>query len=122
MVVVFFLNDTATTEIFTLSLHDALPILWTTLAPVPAELPVAILTVSVSPVAVAPPAMLTVLPVAIATPLAMLTVAAPVPLPTRTLWAAVEEPRVMLPVPAVAPIRMVPAVAGVKVIAEPVPP
>src|ERR1035437_11010552 len=25
---VFFLNDTATTEIYTLSLHDALPILW----------------------------------------------------------------------------------------------
>ena len=27
-VVVFFFNDTATTEIYTLSLHDALPILW----------------------------------------------------------------------------------------------
>src|SRR3989344_2688311 len=26
---VFFFNDTATTEIYTLSLHDALPILWT---------------------------------------------------------------------------------------------
>src|SRR5258708_21207761 len=25
---VFFFNDTATTEIYTLSLHDALPILW----------------------------------------------------------------------------------------------
>src|SRR3712207_7115619 len=25
----FFFNDTATTEIYTLSLHDALPILWT---------------------------------------------------------------------------------------------
>jgi len=24
----FFFNDTATTEIYTLSLHDALPILW----------------------------------------------------------------------------------------------
>ena len=27
-VCVFFFNDTATTEIYTLSLHDALPILW----------------------------------------------------------------------------------------------
>src|SRR3712207_6942633 len=27
--VLFFFNDTATTEIYTLSLHDALPILWT---------------------------------------------------------------------------------------------
>ena len=27
-VVVFFFNDTATTEIYTLSLHDALPILF----------------------------------------------------------------------------------------------
>ena len=27
VVVVFFFNDTATTEIYTLSLHDALPIL-----------------------------------------------------------------------------------------------
>src|SRR3712207_7621176 len=27
-VYVFFFNDTATTEIYTLSLHDALPILW----------------------------------------------------------------------------------------------
>src|SRR3712207_8395169 len=27
-VVLFFLNDTATTEIYTLSLHDALPICW----------------------------------------------------------------------------------------------
>src|SRR5258706_13576466 len=26
----FFFNDTATTEIYTLSLHDALPIFWTT--------------------------------------------------------------------------------------------
>src|ERR1035437_11193157 len=26
----FFFNDTATTEIYTLSLHDALPILWST--------------------------------------------------------------------------------------------
>ena len=26
--IVFFFNDTATTEIYTLSLHDALPILW----------------------------------------------------------------------------------------------
>src|SRR5260370_1282121 len=26
---IFFFNDTATTEIYTLSLHDALPILWT---------------------------------------------------------------------------------------------
>ena len=29
VVVVFFFNDTATTEIYTLSLHDALPILFT---------------------------------------------------------------------------------------------
>src|SRR5260370_20814674 len=29
MLFVFFFNDTATTEIYTLSLHDALPILWT---------------------------------------------------------------------------------------------
>src|SRR3712207_8824863 len=29
MVCIFFFNDTATTEIYTLSLHDALPILWT---------------------------------------------------------------------------------------------
>src|SRR5258708_24593979 len=28
---VFFFNDTATTEIYTLSLHDALPISWSTL-------------------------------------------------------------------------------------------
>ena len=28
IVVCFFFNDTATTEIYTLSLHDALPILW----------------------------------------------------------------------------------------------
>src|SRR2546422_8561395 len=28
-VVFFFFNDTATTEIYTLSLHDALPICWT---------------------------------------------------------------------------------------------
>ena len=28
MIVVFFFNDTATTEIYTLSLHDALPILF----------------------------------------------------------------------------------------------
>src|SRR3712207_7046411 len=28
MVVMFFVNDTATTEIYTLSLHDALPICW----------------------------------------------------------------------------------------------
>src|SRR5688572_32681596 len=28
----FFFNDTATTEIYTLSLHDALPIFWKTLA------------------------------------------------------------------------------------------
>src|SRR3712207_7920145 len=27
---IFFFNDTATTEIYTLSLHDALPISWTT--------------------------------------------------------------------------------------------
>src|SRR5260370_37175687 len=31
----FFFNDTATTEIYTLSLHDALPIFWT--APLPPE-------------------------------------------------------------------------------------
>src|SRR6266576_6713018 len=30
--VFFFFNDTATTEIYTLSLHDALPICWTSLA------------------------------------------------------------------------------------------
>src|SRR3712207_7262461 len=30
---VFFFNDTATTEIYTLSLHDALPISWGTSAP-----------------------------------------------------------------------------------------
>ena len=29
--VFFFFNDTATTEIYTLSLHDALPIYWTAL-------------------------------------------------------------------------------------------
>ena len=28
VVVIFFFNDTATTEIYTLSLHDALPISW----------------------------------------------------------------------------------------------
>ena len=28
MVFLFFFNDTATTEIYTLSLHDALPISW----------------------------------------------------------------------------------------------
>src|SRR2546427_4055300 len=28
LVLLFFFNDTATTEIYTLSLHDALPILW----------------------------------------------------------------------------------------------
>ena len=28
MIVIFFFNDTATTEIYTLSLHDALPICW----------------------------------------------------------------------------------------------
>src|SRR2546429_4113553 len=35
----FFFNDTATTEIYTLSLHDALPILWisTTLRSTPAR-------------------------------------------------------------------------------------
>src|SRR2546428_6950253 len=31
----FFFNDTATTEIYTLSLHDALPILWATFSPLP---------------------------------------------------------------------------------------
>src|SRR5256885_15303623 len=31
----FFFNDTATTEIYTLSLHDALPIFWTTVLPLP---------------------------------------------------------------------------------------
>src|SRR2546422_8591591 len=29
----FFFNDTATTEIYTLSLHDALPIWWTSIPP-----------------------------------------------------------------------------------------
>src|SRR3712207_8869789 len=33
--VFFFFNDTATTEIYTLSLHDALPILWCARAPAP---------------------------------------------------------------------------------------
>src|SRR2546428_6588472 len=32
----FFFNDTATTEIYTLSLHDALPISWPSPAPHPA--------------------------------------------------------------------------------------
>src|SRR2546425_9225617 len=32
----FFFNDTATTEIYTLSLHDALPILWQLTFPLPA--------------------------------------------------------------------------------------
>src|SRR5258705_964666 len=36
---VFFFNDTATTEIYTLSLHDALPISWTRSAPVPFKVP-----------------------------------------------------------------------------------
>src|SRR2546430_16390685 len=31
----FFFNDTATTEIYTLSLHDALPICWYTVCPPP---------------------------------------------------------------------------------------
>src|SRR5438094_8300709 len=37
----FFFNDTATTEIYTLSLHDALPILagWPPLMPLPPPLP-----------------------------------------------------------------------------------
>src|SRR3712207_8984164 len=34
----FFFNDTATTEIYTLSLHDALPDLWTA-APLPEKTP-----------------------------------------------------------------------------------
>src|SRR5438034_7880592 len=36
MIIFFFLNDTATTQIYTLSLHDALPILqnWTTVVKV----------------------------------------------------------------------------------------
>src|SRR2546430_10913799 len=33
--VFFFFNDTATTEIYTLSLHDALPIWWTFPTPLP---------------------------------------------------------------------------------------
>src|SRR5437660_6549213 len=32
LLVFFFFNDTATTEIYTLSLHDALPIYWPSLA------------------------------------------------------------------------------------------
>src|SRR5436190_22174219 len=32
---VFFFNDPATTEIYTLSLHDALPICWRTMGPSP---------------------------------------------------------------------------------------
>src|ERR1035438_4758005 len=32
---VFFFNDTATTEIYTLSLHDALPICWAAISPGP---------------------------------------------------------------------------------------
>src|SRR6266496_4186203 len=35
----FFFNDTATTEIYTLSLHDALPILMTTMSALLAALP-----------------------------------------------------------------------------------
>src|SRR3712207_9471481 len=36
---IFFFNDTATTEIYTLSLHDALPILWGLLICTHAALP-----------------------------------------------------------------------------------
>src|SRR3712207_7782234 len=39
MIVVFFFNDTATTEIYTLSLHDALPILTTDDADDPGSTP-----------------------------------------------------------------------------------
>src|SRR5690242_21606348 len=35
----FFFNDTATTEIYTLSLHDALPISWTGRSPVAKHMP-----------------------------------------------------------------------------------
>src|SRR2546430_9281456 len=35
MIVFFFFNDTATTEIYTLSLHDALPISWTPATSIP---------------------------------------------------------------------------------------
>src|SRR6266567_5992217 len=35
----FFFNDTATTEIYTLSLHDALPICWRRIAMPPQALP-----------------------------------------------------------------------------------
>src|SRR2546430_9623295 len=35
----FFFNDTATTEIYTLSLHDALPISWWPSPPAPARAP-----------------------------------------------------------------------------------
>src|ERR1035437_11091656 len=37
LILFFFFNDTATTEIYTLSLHDALPIYCVTVLPAPAE-------------------------------------------------------------------------------------
>src|SRR5690606_41996139 len=41
LAIIFFFNDTATTEIYTLSLHDALPICFVTASPdPPADLPV----------------------------------------------------------------------------------
>src|SRR2546430_5362189 len=43
MSVFFFFNDTATTEIYTLSLHDALPISSRTMTVTPASLPLRIL-------------------------------------------------------------------------------
>src|SRR3712207_7302971 len=36
--IIFFFNDTATTEIYTLSLHDALPIFLTKIPPIPVGL------------------------------------------------------------------------------------
>ncbi len=71
--------------------------MWTTFDPVPAVLPVAIFTVSVTPVAVAAPAMETVTPTMLVLP--TLTVTIPAPSPILTDCVPEDEPRTMSAVP-----------------------